>query len=349
LVAVIRENDLQSKGLMKRIGNLYADIISIENLQLADAIARKGKSKQSGVKEHDKNRDANIIALHQALKDKTYQTGTYQHRTIYEPKVREISILPYVDRIVHHAIMNYLEAPFNAYFTAFTYSSIKGKGIHGAADDVKYALRDVQATEYFLKLDIRKFYPSVNHSILKQIIRRKIKDKDLLWLLDSIIDSAPGLPIGNYLSAYFANLYLTPFDHWLKEQLGVANCFRYADDIVVLADCKEYLHGLLAFIICYLHDNLKLEVKHNSRVCPVKTGLDFVGYVFYDTHILLRPSIKRRFARMMARNPLPVKIAAYNGWAKYANCRNLIKKLQSTNEQIQRFQHTNQQKQLQRG
>lgn len=330
---------------MKRKGNLYQDIISIENLQLADSIARKGKGKQPGVIRHDKNRDANIIALHQALKDKTYKTSPYETRTIYEPKQRDISILPYIDRVVHHAVMIYLEPIFNAYFTSFSYSSIKGKGIHGAANALKKALKDQENTVYCLKLDVRKFYPNVNHDILKQIIRRKIKDQDLLWLLDGIIDSAEGLPIGNYLSAYFANLYLTPFDHFLKEDLLVKDCFRYADDLVILNGCKEYLRALLAHIICYFHDHLKLEVKNNCRIFPVRDGIDFVGYVFYHTHILLRKSTKQNFARMMARNPRPASIAAYNGWAKHCNSRHLIKKL--LHEQVQRFQHKHQNKELQ--
>lgn len=314
---------------MKRIGNLYERIYSIENLQLADGIARKGKSKQPGVLEHDRNREGNIQKLHVMLKDKTYQTSEYTTFTIFEPKERLIFRLPYFpDRILHHAVMNVLEPIFVSVFTADTYSCIKGKGIHAAANAVKRALRDVENTRFCLKLDIRKFYPNIDHAVLKQLLRRKIKDNDLLWLLDEIIDSTAGLPIGNYLSQYFANFYLAYFDHWMKEEKRVKYYFRYADDLVILAADKTYLHQLLYEIRQYLEENLKLEIKQNYQVFPVAArGIDFVGYVFHHTHTLLRKSIKQNFARMLKKNRNAKSIASYNGWAKHCNSKNLLKKL----------------------
>jgi retron-type reverse transcriptase len=203
---------------MKRINNLYKQICSIENLMLADSIARKGKLTQPGILRHDQIREKNIRDLHLMLKNKTFTTSAYTTFTIYEPKERLIFRLPYYpDRIVHHAVMNILEPIFVSTFTADTYSCIKKRGIHAAAAAVKNALKDTADTNFCLKLDIKKFYPNVDHEILKQLLRKKIKDQDLLWLLDGIIDSAEGLPIGNYLSQYFANFYLTYFDHWMKE------------------------------------------------------------------------------------------------------------------------------------
>lgn len=341
--------DLLKAKEMKRIGNLYGKIIALENLQAADAIARKGKSKQYGVIQHDKNPDTNILALHFMLRDKTYMTSSYEIFKIYEPKEREIFRLPYFpDRIAHHAVMNVLEPIFTSTFTADTYSCIKGKGIHGAVRAVKNALLDQAGTRYCLKMDIRKFYPSVDHKILKTLLRRKFKDESLLWLLDEIVDSAPGLPIGNYLSQYFANFYLTGFDHWLKEVKGVKYYFRYADDLVIMAPDKETLHQLLADIKAYLQGNLKLEVKKNYQVFPVVArGIDFVGYVFFHTHILLRKSIKKSFARMMARRPNIQSIAAYRGWAVHCNSLHLIKAL--SRESIQRFPSKNYTKVLRRG
>lgn len=320
---------------MKRIGNLYQEIYSMENLLLADTIARKGKLKQPGVIEHDKNRDTNLLHLHEMLKEKTYKTSEYTTFTIFEPKERIIFRLPYFpDRITHHAIMNILEPIFVSSFTADTYSCIKKRGIHAAAHAVRKALKDVPGTRYCLKLDIRKFYPNVDHDILKQLLRRKIKDRDLLWLLDGIIGSANGLPIGNYLSQYFANFYLTYFDHWLKEDLGVKYYFRYADDLVFLSDNKAYLHRLHDDIRHYLQDNLQLQVKENYQVFPVDCrGIDFVGYVFFHSHVLLRKGIKQNFARMLARNPNAASIASYNGWAAHCNSKHLLKKL--LNEQLQ--------------
>lgn len=320
---------------MKRINNLYAQICSIENLQLADSIARKGKLNQPGVISHDQNQDSNIQQLHKMLTNKTYKTSQYTTFIIYEPKERLIFRLPYFpDRIVHHAVMNILEPIFVSTFTADTYSCIKKRGIHAAAKAVKLALKDKSGTQFCLKLDIKKFYPSVDHEILKQLLRRKIKDQDLLALLNGIIDSAAGLPIGNYLSQYFANFYLTYFDHWIKEDLHIKYYFRYADDMVILSDNKPYLHQVLDQIRTYLQENLNLTVKENYQVFPVDArGIDFVGYVFRHSHTLLRKSIKQSFARMLRRNKNPQSIASYRGWAVHCNSKNLLKKL--LHEQVQ--------------
>lgn len=314
---------------MKRVGNLYQRICSIENLQLADSIARKGKLKQPGVISHDKNRDENILQLHEMLINKAYQTSKYTTFLIYEPKERMIFRLPYYpDRITHHAVMNILEPLFVSTFTADTYSCIKGRGIHAAVYAVRNALHDVPGTQYCLKLDVRKFYPSVDHDVLKLLLRRKIKDQDLLWLLDGIIDSAEGLPIGNYLSQYFANFYLTYFDHWMKQDQKVKYYFRYADDLVILSDNKPYLHLLLSDIRLYMQEKLKLDVKHNYQVFPVDArGIDFVGYVFYHTHTRLRKTIKQNFARMLARNSNAASIASYKGWSSHCDSIHLLKKL----------------------
>jgi RNA-directed DNA polymerase len=314
---------------MKRIGNLYAQICSLDNLRLADIKARKGKSSQYGVQMHDRNTEANLQALQAMLLNKTYTTSPYTVFKIYEPKEREVYRLPYYpDRITHHAVMNVMEPLFVSVFTADTYSCIKRRGIHGAANAVKRALKNSQNTQYCLKMDIKKYYPSIDHAVLKALLRRKIKDQNLLWLLDEIIDSAPGLPIGNYLSQYLANYYLAFFDHWIKQNLQVKHYFRYADDLVILAATKQELHQLLASIQQYLSQNLKLTVKHNYQIFPVKKrGIDFVGYKFYHTHTLLRKSIKQSFARAVARHNSAASIASYNGWAKHCNSKNLIKKL----------------------
>jgi hypothetical protein len=221
-----------------------------------------------------------------------------------------------------------MEEIFISTFTADTYSCIRGKGIHAAANAVKAALKDEAGTQYCLKLDIKKFYPNVDHAILKQLLRRKLKDRDLLWLLDGIIDSADGLPIGNYLSQYFANFYLTYFDHWLKEEKRVKYYFRYADDLVILAPDKPYLHELFKEIQSYLNDNLKLTIKDNYQVFPVDArSIDFVGYRFYHTHTLLRKSIKQSFARKAKKNKTPQSLSSHMGWAKHCNSKHLVKKL----------------------
>lgn len=329
---------------MKRVGNIFEKVISLENLRLADEKARKGKLHSYGVQLHDKNREANLLALHESLKNGTFKTSKYHVFKIYEPKEREIFRLPYYpDRILHHAIMNILEPIWVSVFNKNTYSCIKNRGIHACAKDVKHTLKkDPDGTRYCLKIDVRKFYPSIDHEILKTVVRRKIKDSRLLALLDEIIDSVPsGVPIGNYLSQYFANLFMAYFDHWLKETKGVKYYWRYADDIVILAPNKDVLHSLLHEIRAYLRDNLKLKVKRNYQVFPVDSrGIDFLGYVFYHSHTLLRKSIKqklcRRVAKLNKRKVAPTKeqykqqICSWWGWCKYCGSIHLMNKLKNS-------------------
>jgi RNA-directed DNA polymerase len=313
---------------MKRRSNLYHKITSLANLQEADAKAQRGKANQYGVIKHNLNRDANLLVLQDMLQSKTYRTSVYDIFQVHEPKERTVYRLPYFpDRITHHAIMNVLETIFVGTFTADTYSCIKTRGIHALANNLKHDLKDIEGTRYCLKLDIKKFYPSVDHNTLKQLLRRKFKDKDLLWLLDEIIDSAPGLPIGNYLSQYLANFYLSYFDHWLKEEKRIKYYYRYADDIVILGSNKPELHALLDDISNYLQE-LKLEVKENYQVFPVAArGIDYVGYVFYHTHVLLRKQIKKNFARKIRRKPNHASKASYLGWLSHCNAKHLTKKL----------------------
>lgn len=316
---------------------MFEKVISIENLQLADEKARKGKSRSYGVRVHDRNREANIFKLHEDLKNGRYRTSEYSIFTIHEPKERVIYRLPYYpDRIVHHAVMNVLEPIWVSVFTRDTYSCIKGRGIHAVVRKLKRDLRaDVEGTKYCLKLDIKKYYPSIDHDVLKKIIRKKIKDKRLLDLLDEVIDSADGVPIGNYLSQYFANLYLTYFDHFIKEEKRVKYYYRYADDLVFLSSDKETLWSLLDDVRTYL-ETLKLEVKNNYQVFPVDArGIDFVGYRFYHTHTLLRKSIKKNFCRKVAKinkkqlsgKECKIAIAPHWGWLKHCDSKNLIKKV----------------------
>ncbi len=313
---------------MKRYGNLYSKIYNINNLKLADKKARKGKIKQDGVKSHDINRDDNIINLHHLLVNKEYKTSEYKIFKIYEGKERTIFQLPYYpDRITHHAILNILEPIFVSCFTKDTYSCIKGRGIYGAYRSVKNYLLDKEGSKYCLKVDIKKFYPSINHDILKSLLRTKFKDNDLLQLLDEIIESTDGCPIGNYSSQFFANFYLNKFDHWLKENKQVKYYSRYCDDIIILAKDKQSLHILLKEIKDYLWNNLKLQLS-NHQIFPVrKRGIDFVGYRFFSySYILLRKSTKKRFIKMIKYNKNNKSISSYNGWLKYCNSKNLQNK-----------------------
>lgn len=292
--------------------------------------ARKGKGNRADIRRHDAMREANIAVLSEALKNREYMTSVYSTFMVYEPKEREVCMLPYFpDRIVHHSLVtNVLEPYLVPTFTDDTYSCIKGRGIHAAFEAVRTALTDKANTQYCLKLDIRKFYPSIDHGTLKALLRRKFKDEGLLWLMDEIIDSSAGLPIGNYTSQYFANYYLSGFDHWLKEAKKVRHYFRYADDIVILAPTKQELHQLRADIQAYLWQELLLEIKPNYQVFPVAArGIDFVGYVIYHTHSRVRKRIKQTCARKVWKSINPTIAASYMGWFKHCNGRHLTKKL----------------------
>lgn len=334
---------------MKRIGNLYGQIISIENLRLADKKARRGKLNSHGVKVHDLNRETNLLALHEALLTKTFHTSEYDVFKIYEPKERIIYRLPYYpDRIVHHAIMNVLEPIWVRTFTHNTFSCIKNRGIEGCARHVEKILKKYEGKPlYCLKIDIRKYYPSIDHGKMKEIVRRKIKDADLLWLLDEIIDSAPGLPIGNYLSQYLANLYLAYFMHWCNEVLRI-DCDEYADDIVFYASDKQTLRKAFEAIRDKLERELLLKVKDNYQIFPVAKNrydrhgraLDYVGYKFYRKQKLIRKYIKQNFCRAAAklnkRVPLPSLkeykqvLASWLGWAKHSNSKHLLQTIVNT-------------------
>lgn len=328
---------------MKRINNLYSRIYAEENIELADNKARKCKRTRYGVRKHDRNKEVDNLQLHLALKEERYQTSEYTTYKIYEPKERIIFRLPYYpDRITHHAIMNIMEPIWTKIFTKDTYSCIKGRGIHALIKQLQKDLRsDSQGTTYCAKMDIKKFYPSIDHNILKEIVRKKLKDKSLLKLLDEIIDSANGVPIGNYLSQFFANLYMAYFDHWVKEELKVKYYYRYADDIVILSNNKSQLRSWILAIKLYLSNVLNLKLKDNYQIYPIESrGIDFVGYVCYHDHTLLRKGIKLRLfglikayqKRIISKEKLQLKLASYFGWLKYCDSKNLLKQIyQETN------------------
>ena len=291
----------------KKLNNLYQQIYTDANIDLAVAHAAKGRSKNYGVRKFRKDETLNKFELYLDLRNCEYKTSPYSTFTVYEPKERLIYRLPfYPDRIAHHAIMNILQPIWEKVFIRNTYSCIPNRGIHLALSDIKRDLqKDLEGTWYCLKMDIKKFYPSIDHDILKKIIRRKIKDKSLLIILDEIIDSAPGVPIGNYLSQYFANLYLTYFDHWVKEILKVKYYYRYADDIVILKESKEILFEWQKEIENYLNNKLKLVLKPNWQVFPVYSrGIDFLGYVIRHEGIRVRKSTKKRMFRAFKRFPV---------------------------------------------
>lgn len=323
---------------MKRYGDLYSKVWDMENIIEAHRNAQRGKKHYGEVKMVNANEEQYLGQIQAMLRDKTFRNSKYKvFNKVEGGKARTIYKLPYFpDRIIHHCIMQVLEPIWMKTFISDTYAALKGRGIHKGVERMKLALRDTENTKYCLKFDIRKFYPSIDHDILKMLLRKKIKDADLLWLLDEIIDSADGIPIGNYLSQYFGNLYLAYFDHWLKEEKKCRYYFRYCDDVVILHEDKAFLHKLLVEVQEYLNAHLKLNMKANYQIFPVdKRGIDFLGYRFFHNYTLLRKSIVQRFKtktlqikhsyQTMSVNQIVNGLMSYWGWLKHANCLNLAK------------------------
>lgn len=275
---------------------------------------------------------------------KTYKTSPYEIFIKNDKgKEREIYKLPYFpDRIVHWAIIQVVEPIFLNRLNGCTHSAIPNKGIHSAFKQLdKYMIKDVVGTKYCLKLDLKKFYPSIDHNLLKLMYRTLFKDPNLLWLLDEIIDSTEGdkgVPIGNYLSQYSGNLFLSKFDRWIKEKLKVKYYIRYMDDIVILHSDKGYLRKVLKKINKYLK-NINLEIKGDYQIFPSRTrGIDFVGYRHFGDYVLLRKSTSKRLIRKMRNIMMKLKnggkltysdycsINSYKGWLKWCNGYNLYKK-----------------------
>jgi len=334
---------------MKRYGNLYDEITDYQNLVLAHLKARRGKGYYTDVKKINSNPGYYLNRIQETLINKTYKTSRYTIKAIHEPKERLIFKLPYYpDRIVHHAIMSVLQPIWDRTFILDVYSAIPDRGIHAGLLKLRKFLRDENNTRYCLKFDISKFYPSVNHDILLQLIEHKIKCKDTMWLLEEIVRSPGGstnIPIGNYLSQYFANIYLNEFDHWLKEQCGARRYIRYGDDGVILDSDRSYLVNLKFQIEKYLRDKLVLQINPKSRIIKVDTqGIDFLGYRTYRSYTLLRKSsakkLKNRVEAIVARPEefgpqyIVSSIVSMLGWLNYCNSYNLSNKYIYSNEDL---------------
>ena len=322
---------------MKRYGNLYKKIYDIDNLRLAHKNAKRDKKFYREVKMVDSNEDYYLTQIQQMLINKTYVVSEYKESTINDKgKDRELMKLPYYpDRIIQWAILLQIESIFISTFCSHSCASICNRGVTRATNLTSKYLKDKENTLYCLQFDINKFYPSVNQDIMKMLLRKKFKDKDLLELLDLIVDSYPkdkGIPIGSYLSQFLANFYLTYFDHWLKEDKKCKYVVRYMDDVIILSKSKEHLHKLFKDIQVYLKDNLDLTIKSNWQIFPVDSrGIDFIGYRHFHDYKLLRKKTCKRFKKVM--NSIKLKtlsninisysdwcsINSYNGWLKWCD------------------------------
>ena len=347
-----------------KIRNVYQEICSFENLYKAYINARKCKRYRQEVLGFTNNLEEYLFNMRNDLLNHTYVVGEYREFYIHEPKKRLIMALPFYDRVIQWAIYQVINPMFSKGYITDSYACINGRGTHQAAQRLHYWLKQVDRKEekwYYLKLDIAKYFYRIDHQALIKILRRKIYDKDLMRLLETIINSETafglelgindpaeskrvehcGMPIGNLTSQMFANIYMNELDQYVKRELSVHHYIRYMDDMILLAEDKKKLHEYKALINDFLQENLKLDLNNKTAIRPISLGIEFVGYKLWPTHVKLRKSTALKMKRRMKQvkkqyergeislNKVSGTVASYNGVLKYCNSHNLRTKLLS--------------------
>lgn len=300
----------------------------------------KGKRGKKDVQEFEFELMDNILSLHRDLRDKTYQHGGYTAFNISDPKPRNIHKAGVRDRLLHHAVYRVLYPYFDGKFIHDSYSCRIGKGTHKAMDRFRTFFWKVSKnntrTCWVLKYDIRKFFASIDHTVLKNILAKHIHDKDILWLLGQIVDSfessqniptfsrilecPKGLPLGNLTSQLLVNVYMNEFDQFVKHKLKIKYYIRYADDFVISSSDKETLSKLIRHIQWFISNRLLLSL-HPDKVF-IKTfasGVDFLGWVHFPDHRVLRTVTKRRMFNKLKRKPNPNSFSSYVGLLSHGN------------------------------
>lgn len=285
---------------MKREGYLMERIADPDNLRLAFWKARKGKSHNRDVEQYRRCLDSNLSQLRGELLSGNVSVGDYRYFRIYDPKERMICAAAFRERVLHHAIMNICHAGFERFQTDDSCATRIGKGQYAALDKAK---ENTRRYRWFCKLDVRKFFDSIDHATLYRLLCRRYKDPALLCLFRSIIDSyrtAPGcgLPIGNLTSQYFANYYMAYADHYVREQLNAPAYVRYMDDMVLWHDDKVELIRMVAELTSFIGERLILTLKPPCINSAAK-GLPFLGYVLFPGRVRLNKNSKKRFRRKM--------------------------------------------------
>ena len=298
---------------MKRRGNLWPQVLRFENLLMAARQAQKGKRFRANVLEFNDRLEQNLFQLQHELKSQTYQPGAYRTFRIRDPKPRMISAAPYRDRVVHHALCNVIVPVLEPTLIGHTYANRLGYGSHRALKQFTGWARHYR---YCLQCDIYKYFPSIDHEILKGLIRRRIKCPETLWLIDTIIDASNeqipvieyfpgddlltpvvrrrGLPIGNLTSQFFANLYLSPFDHLVKRQLKLSKYLRYVDDFAAFSDDRQVLAEAKIAMQEHLA-SLRLKMHPvKSQLFETRYGANFVGFRVLPDRIRVRNDNLRR-------------------------------------------------------
>jgi RNA-directed DNA polymerase len=331
----------------KTLRNMYDKKLTLENLYNAHIRASKHKSNRRDVLIFNEDLETNLINVLLSLKKGTYRPGNYHVFKIYEPKERIIKSLPYKDRIVQQwYIEEFIKPYFYPRFISDTYACLDNRGTHKAVKKVQYYMKikhRVNDKFYVLKCDIHKYFYNIDKDILFNIIKSKIKDKKILELTKIIIysddDSKKGIPIGNYTSQYFANIYLSLLDDYIKEKLNIKYYVRYMDDFVILLNNKEECQFVKEKINYFITNNLLLEFNPKTRYYPRKMGINFCGYRIYETHILIRNSSKikikkdlKKWQKLKSKDKLDIKKmeASFNSWnahVSHANSYNITQKI----------------------
>lgn len=298
---------------MKTYDNLYEEIIALPNLYHAYDEAKKDKI-DSSFRKFNKDLHQNLWKLHEELLGQNYRPSHYTIFYVSDYKKRRIMAPNFKDHIVHHAIYNYLEQLYDSIFIYDSFACRKGKGTHKGFERLKGFINKYNPEGYFMKCDITKYFYSIDHHKLISIIEKKIKDKNLLWLLEKIInshkeDSLPshifnsnykeqrkGIPIGNLTSQLFANIYLNELDYFIKHKLQVRHYIRYVDDFVILSKDKNYLHDIWQKIHNFLKSQLYLKLEQRkTHINKISFGIDFLGYVTFKRYVRVRNRNYRRF------------------------------------------------------
>jgi RNA-directed DNA polymerase len=286
---------------MKRAGNLIHRIADPDNLRLAFWKAGKGKRYSKEVEAYRKDLDKNLRVLREQILRGEVNVGDYFYFKIFDPKERDICAAAFSEQVLHHALMNICHDSFERVQIFDSYASRKGKGTHAAIERAKLYAKQYT---FYLKLDVKQFFASLDHDVLKHQVRHIIKDPITLLLFDTIIDSyasSPnrGVPIGNLTSQYLANHYLSPLDHFIKDTLQVKGYVRYMDDMVLWHDDKAVLLKIQQAIHQFLDTELHCSLKQGQLNYTAK-GLPFVGYLIFPHFIRLTQRSKSRFFRKIA-------------------------------------------------
>lgn len=322
------------RGMKIKLGHNFEDLISLENLLKAWKEFLVGKRNRKDVQIFEASLMNNIFSLHHDLLYHRYLPGSYQSFKINDPKPRHIHKASVRDRLLHHAIYQSLYPFFDRTFIFDSYSCRLNKGTHKAITQFKKYFLKISHNNtrncWVLKGDIRKFFASIDHTILNNILGDYILDKDILGLLKKIISSFKtgaenkGLPLGNLTSQLFANVYLNKFDQFVKHQLKVKYYIRYADDFVLMSEDKDCLKNQVSLIQNFLLDTLKLELHPNKLFLEtISSGVDFLGWIHFPDHRVLRGATRRRMFRKINNNSKEESLNSYLGLLSHGNAKKL--------------------------